>query len=410
VANQFLTTSWVSMRILWFLQNALEVASMFNDEWESEFGKAFPVGSSFQIKLPQSWLVTDGLSYQPQGIARLSTTVNLDQIFGIHFEWDSYERLVRMERSQQELEENYLFPAARQLAQEVDSRAANWGRIYTSNVVGTLQTDSTSISFATAADRRLYEKACPKGKRHLCLSPSLMESYVKTNVTQFNPAEEISKMFRSGVLGTAAGFEWYRSNSLWQHTAGTAAAHTTQVTGANQSGSSLIITGTNGDTIKAGDKFSIALVNAVNPRTRRAGSAGVQNFTVPQDYTLTGGNDTINILPAIFGPGSQYQNVDSLPGDTAALTFWPGTTTPSGKVGLISLALSKYAFAIAGGKLEVPKAVERGESTEDPDTGMSVRFVRAWDQRESKMTNRFDMCIGFGNFYQDNGAVAVAGA
>jgi hypothetical protein len=41
---------------------------------------------------------------------------------------------------------------------------------------------------------------------------------------------------------------------------------------------------------------------------------------------------------------------------------------------------------------------------------MSVRFVRAWDQRESKMTNRFDMCIGFGNFYQDNGAVAVAGA
>jgi hypothetical protein len=81
---------------------------------------------SFQIKLPQSWLVTDGLGYQPQGIARLSTTVNLDQIFGIHFEWDSYERLVRMERSQNELEENYLFPAARQLAQEVDSRAADW--------------------------------------------------------------------------------------------------------------------------------------------------------------------------------------------------------------------------------------------------------------------------------------------
>jgi hypothetical protein len=42
-----------------------------------------------------------------------------------------------------------------------------------------------------------------------------MESYVKTNVTQFNPAPEISRMFRTGVLGTAAGFEWYRSNSLF---------------------------------------------------------------------------------------------------------------------------------------------------------------------------------------------------
>ncbi len=410
MAKSFLDTSWVSMKILWFLQNALEVASMFNSEWESEFGKAFPVGSSFQIKLPQSWLVTDGLGYQPQGIARLSTTVNLDQIFGIHFEWDSYERLVKMERSQNELEENYLFPAARQLAQDVDSRAANWARIYTSEVVGTLGTDSTSINFATAADRRLYEKACPKGKRHLILSPSLMESYVKTNVTQFNPASEISRMFRTGVLGTAAGMEWYRSNSLYKQTAGTAASHTTQVTGANQSGNTLIITGTNADTIKAGDKFSILNVNAVNPRTRRIGSAGVQNFTVTQDYTLDGSADTINILPAIYGPGSQYQNVDALPADTAALTFWPGTTTPSGLSGIISLALSEYAFAIAGGKLEVPKAVERGEQTEDPDSGMSVRFVRAWDQRESKMTNRFDMCIGFGNFYQDNCAVAVAGA
>jgi hypothetical protein len=413
VANQFLTTSWVSMRILWFLQNALEIASQFNTDWESEFGKAFPVGSSFQIKLPQSWLVTDGLGYQPQGIARLSTTVNLDQIFGIHFEWDSYERLVRMERSQEELEENYLFPAARQLSQEVDSRAANWARIYTSNVVGTLGTDSTTVAFATAADRRLYEKACPKGKRHLCLSPSLMESYVKTNVTQFNPAAEISRMFRTGVLGTAAGMEWYRCNSLYKHTAGTAATGGATVTGANQSGSSLIITGTATQTIKQGDKFSLALVNSVNPRTHRAlstSAAGTQNFTATQDYTLTGGADTINILPAIYGPGSQYQNVDALPADSAALTFWPGTTTPSGLSGVISLALSNYAFAIAGGKLEVPKAVERGESTEDPDTGMSVRFVRAWDQRESKMTNRFDMCIGFGNFYQDNGAVAVAGA
>ena len=116
MANQFLDTNWVSMTILWILQNSLEVASVFNTEWESEFGKNFPVGSSVQVKLPQRWLVTNGLGYQPQGIARLATTINLDQVFGIHFEWDSYERLVKMERSQDELEENYLKPAAVQLA------------------------------------------------------------------------------------------------------------------------------------------------------------------------------------------------------------------------------------------------------------------------------------------------------
>ncbi len=410
MANNFLDTNWVSLRVLWFLQNSLEVASMFNSSWESEFGKTFPVGSSVQVKQPQSWLVTDGLGYQPQGIARLATTINLDQIFGIHFEWDSYEKLVKMERSQEELEKQYLQPAGLQLAQEVDSRAALWGYQNASNVGGTLQTDSTAIDPFMAANRRLFEKACPKGKRHLCLSPSLLYSYVKTNVTQFNPASEISRMFREGVVGTAAGAEWYQSNSLYQHTAGTAATHTTSVTGAGQSGSSLIITGTAADTIKKGDKFSIANVNGVNPRTRRAGSMGAMNFTVTQDYTLTGGADTISILPAIYGPGSQYQNVDALAADAAALTFWPGTTAPSGKAGIVSLLLSEYAFAIAGGKFEVPKAVERGEQSTDDETGMSMRFVRAWDQRESKMTNRWDMCIGFGNFYQDNGAVAIAGA
>jgi hypothetical protein len=237
-----------------------------------------------------------------------------------------------------------------------------------------------------------------------------MQSYVAANVTQFNPASEISRMYRTGILGTAAGWEWGRSNSLYSHTAGTAATGGVTVTGAGQSGNQLSVTGTATQTIKQGDKFSIANVNGVNPVTRRAGTMGAQNFTVLQDLVLTGGTDTLNIAPAIYGPGSQYQNVDALPADGAAFTFWPGTTSPSGKSGVVSLGLTKYAFAISGGKLEVPKAVERAEQTEDPDTGMAIRFVRAWDQRESKMTNRFDMCIGFGNLYQDNGVVAIAGA
>ena len=409
--NSFLDTNWVSMRVLWILQNATEIAKEFNTEWESDFGKSFPVGSSVQVKLPQRWLITNGLGYQPQAINRLATTINLDQVFGIHFEWDSYEKLVKMERSQEELEQQYLKPAAIQLAQAIDSRAALFAYQNASNVVGTLGTDATTITPFLQAERRLYEKAVPRGmEKMLALSPSLMQSYVGANVTQFNPTSEISRMYRTGILGMAAGWEWGRSNSLFQHTAGTAATGGVTVTGANQSGNQLTVTGTAAQTIKQGDKFSIANVNGVNPVTRRAGTMGVQNFTALADLVLTGGSDTLNIAPAIYGPGSQYQNVDALPADTAAFTFWPGTTSPSGKVGVVSLGLTKYAFALSGGKLEVPKAVERAEQTEDPDTGLAIRFVRAWDQRESKMTNRFDMCLGFGNLYQDNGAVAIAGA
>jgi hypothetical protein len=401
------------MKVLWFLKNSLEIASMFNSDWESEFGKSFPVGSSVQIKMPQSWLVTSGLAYQEQGISRLVTTVNLDTIRGVHFGWDSYEKLVKMERTEKELEESYLRPAAEQLAQQVDSDAANWAANWTNNVVGTLGTDSTTIDFALAAEQVLFALSCPQdGTKHLCLSSSLNRSYVKNNVTQFNPAPEISQMFRKGVIGTAGGWEWYRSNSLVSHTCGTAPTHGVTVVGAGQSGASLTVTGTANDTINPGDKFTIAAVNAVNPRTRVKSPLGLKQFvyTGAAPWVLTGGNDSIPISPAIFGPGSQYQNVDALPANTAAFTFFPGTTTPSGLSGTISLGLSKYAFAKAFGKFENPEAVERAERAEDPETGASIAFVRAWDQFNRKMTNRFDMCYGFGNLYPDNGAVAVAGA
>lgn len=413
MANNFAVTNWVSMKILWFLKNSLEVAAMFNSDWEDEFKKKFPVGSQAQIKLPQEWLVTTGLAYQEQGIQRRVTTINLDQIKGIHFGWDSYEKLVKMERSEEELDEAYLRPAGLQLAQQVDSDAANWARLWTNNVVGTLGTDSTTIDFALAADQVLFNLACPAdGLRHLIISSGLMRQYVKNNVTQFNPTDAISRMFKKGVLGTAAGWTWFRSNSLFAHTIGTFPTHGVTVTGAGQSGSSLIVTGTLNDTIQPGDKFNIAAVNSVNPRTRIKTPLGLKQFvyTGGAAFVFTGGNDTIPISPAIFPPGSQYQNVDALPGNGAALTAWPGTANPSGVSGTVGLGLSKYAFLKAFGKFENPDAVEHAEHAVDPETGASLAFVTAYDQYNRKITNRFDMCYGFGNAYSDNGACAVAGA
>ncbi len=401
------------MKILWFLKNSLEIAAAFNSDWEDEFKKKFPVGSQAQIKLPQSWLVTSGLAYQEQGIQRLVTTINLDQIKNVHFGYDSYEKLVKMERSEKELDEAYFRPAGLQLAQQVDSDAANWGHLWTNNVVGVLGTDSTTVDFALAADQVLFNLACPPGgDRHLVISSGLMRSYVKNNVTQFNPQKDISDMFREGVLGTAAGWKWFRSNSLMTHTIGTFPTHGVTVTGAGQSGSSLIVTGTSGDTIQPGDKFTIASVNAVNPRTRIKTPLGLKQFvyTGGSTFTFTGGSDTLTISPAIFGPGSQYQNVDALPGNSAALTAWPGTSSPSGVSGTVGLGLSKYAFLKAFGRFENPDAVEHAEEAVDPETGASLSLVVAYDQFNRKITNRFDICYGFGNAYSDAGAVAVAGA
>jgi len=400
------------MEILRLLLNMLEVTEYFNRDWEKDFKKEFAPGSTIQVKFPQRFTATDGMGYAPQTINRVSTTITLDQWIQIAFEWDDYERAVKLERSESELRENYWQPAAAAFSQEFDSRCAKFAYQNASSVVGALGTDPTSVGTYYSARQVLKKKACPPGKKKgMCISTSMMQS-LGTNITSiFNPPDEISKMFKEGALGRLAGFDFYESNSLYTHTAGTWAAAVT-VNGAGQSGSSLVITATAGDTFNVGDKFSIANVNFVNPMTRRSpGPLAVETFTVTQALTAAGGGaDTLNFLPAIYGPGSQYQNVDALPANSAALTLWPGTSSPSGKSGTAALALTPYAFAAVGAKLYVPKAVEQGGQAQDPETGFAVRKVVAWDPVRSMQINRMDSLIGFGNLYQDNAAVVVAGA
>src|SRR5215472_14885315 len=408
--NSFVNTSWVSLEVLRLLVNKLVVCEYFNRNWEKDFNKEFAPGSSIQIKYPQRFTIVDGMGYAPQGINRITTTVNLDNWIQVPFEWDDYERAVKLERTEEELRENYWAPAAAAIAQEIDSRAANWARYNTSNLVGILGTDPTAVSTYYQARAVLEKEACSPGRRCMLISTSMMVSLGSNITSVFNPPTEISRMWKLGTIGQLAAFEFFESNSLWTHTAGTWAAAVT-VTGANQSGGSLTITGTAGDTWNAGDKFSIAGVNMVNPMTRRsAGPLTLRTFTVPTAYTLAAGANTINILPPIFGPGTQYQNVDNLPANGAALTLWPGTTSPNGKTGTVALALSREAFALVGGKLYEPKAVESAGQQQDPDSGIAIRKVVAWDPVRSMQVNRYDSLIGFGNLYQQNGAVAVLGA
>lgn len=413
MANNFIDTNWVSMEILRLLLNKLVAAEYFNRSWEKDFKKEFAPGSQITVKFPQRFTVTDGMGYAPQGINRVSTSISLDQWLQCAFEWDDYEAAVKLERSEEELRENYLEPAAAAMSQEIDSRAAKFAYQNTSNVVGALGVDPTSVSTYYGARQRLMEKACPPGKRCALISSSMMAT-LGTNITSiFHPSDEIDKMWKEGAIGKLAAFNFFESNSLYSHTAGTWAGAVT-VNGANQSGTSILINATAADTFKVGDKFNIAVVNQVNPMTRRIpGKATLQQYTVTQDLTAIGaGNaaDVLNFLPPIYGPGSQYQNVDALPGNVAALTLWPGTTSPNGKVGTVGLALSRFAFALVGGKLFVPKAVEESGAAMDPETGISIRKVKAWDPVRSMQINRMDGLIGFGNLYQDNGAVAIAGA
>jgi len=412
--NLFLNTSWISMEVLRILKNALKVAEYFNTDWQKDYEKTFAVGTTIEVKFPQTFLIRDGLGYNPQGIDRIATTISLDQPFGVDFQWDDYEAAVKAERSEEEIREQYLEPAGIQISQEIDSRAANFAKNNTSGIVGTLGQDPTSIVFLDQARQYLLQKAALPGKRAALISSSMMTNSINTPVTSlFNPSDEITMAFKEGALGKLKSFDVFEEQSLYAQTAGTWAAGVT-VNGAGQSGTALAVTCTAGDTFNQGDKISVANVNAVNPRTRRtAGPLKAQTFVVTQNLVGTGAGsplDVLQILPAIYGPGTQYQNVDSLPANGAALTLFPGTANPNGMTGTVGVAITKSAFAIVGMRFYLPKAVEARSQAEDKETGIPIRFVKAWDPVRSIQIHRFDTVVGFGNLYQDNNAVAILGA
>jgi len=203
MANQFLNTSWISMEVLRNLINTNKVATIFNTSWEKDYEKTFAVGTTITVKFPQQFTIRDGLGYNPQGINRISTTISLDQPFGIDFQWDDYEAAVKAERSEQEIKEQYLEPAGVQLSQEIDSRAALFAKNNTSQLVGTLGVDPTSVVYLDQARQRLLQKAAPPDpKRAALISSSMQVQSINNPVTSlFHPADEIDEAFKEGTLG-----------------------------------------------------------------------------------------------------------------------------------------------------------------------------------------------------------------
>lgn len=410
--NSFNTVDWLSMESLRLLTNKLQVAQFFDTSYSKEYTKEFAVGETVRINFPWRPGIRNGLAYNPQAVERINTTVTVDQIFGVDFEMDDIETALSVERGRERFKKEYMAPAMSQIAQEIDSRVAQFAMQNCPNIIGALGTDPSSMTTINQARQKMVELGGwygDKRDRGMIIPPSVNTSLVASVQTQFNPTSEISKNYKEGSIGMAMGFDWYESMSLYEHTAGvwqTPASVT--VSGADQDGDSLLLNCTSGDTFKKGDVFSIASVNAVNPATRRSTGAA-RTFVVTADTTATGATVTVPIYPTIYGPGSSYQNVDALPGNAALLTLFPGTTAPSTgpKAGFNGLAMHKDAFALVGVKLQVPKAVEMASQTQDPDSGLSVRFIRAFDPIQSKMVNRFDVLMGFGRLHADACSVRV---
>lgn len=412
VINSLEFSDWLSMNCLDLLTNDLPISGSFDTSYQPDFEKEFAIGDTARVPLPWRPVATDGLTYQPQAIERIHTSVTVNQIFGVHFEWNSIEQALKLTRGREKIKAEILTPAMEEMKQQIESRAALFAYQNTPNIAGVLGTNPTTLTPSATARQIMLQQGGAKGDKRLLIPPQVNTSLAAAFMALAQPVDSYSRIFKEGYITRAQGFDYGESVSLYSHTAGSWTGAVT-VTGSASSGSTLNVACTTGDTFLIGDVISIANVNPVNPMTRRRQGTSAKTFVVTANATGVASLATLQIYPAIIPAGGAYQNVDAAPVAGAALTLFPGTVTPNGLSGTQGLALGDKAFMMVGVKMANPEqggAVQIASQMRDPNSGLNIAVVRMFDPIERRWINRFDCLLGFGVAYADAYAVRYLSA
>ena len=203
MSNSWNVVDWMTMEGLRLLTNELVCAGYANTDYNKEFTRDFAVGETVRVPLPWQPTIRTGLTYTPQAVNRIETTVTIDQVFGIDFEWDDVEKALRVTRPDEALRDQVILPCIQTIRQEIDSRFAKFAYQNTNNIVGVLGTDPTTFDASSAAARqRLIELGCPAGgDRAAIVPPAVVRSLKNSAISYFNPQGDLSKQYREGSIG-----------------------------------------------------------------------------------------------------------------------------------------------------------------------------------------------------------------
>jgi hypothetical protein len=396
--NTLLTTQEISYESLMILKNNLTFARNCYKEFEGDFGQAGnKIGATLNIRKPPRFIGRTGQAVNLEGLTDSIVPLTLNTQFGVDFQVSSFD----MKLSIDDFRRRYLVPAMIAIANKVDRDGLVMAAATCPNVVGTPGTPATTLTTYLQASQKLDEMGTPfDGDRWAIINPAQNTNLVTSaNVlTLFNPTKEISEQYRRGYMGNAIGLEFSRDQNVNYGTVGTFAG-VPLVNGANQVGSSLITDGWTSTTLVQGDHFTIAGVFAVNPQSR-VSTGSLQQFVVLAPVTDASGAITVNISPSIT-PSGQFQNVTTSPADNAAISVVGTSGTSYGE----AIVHWKQSFAFASVPLEEPGGIDMGFQETDPETGVSLRYIRQYIASTDQWISRFDVLYGYAPLYPETACI-----
>lgn len=398
MADVLLTPTVITNEALRVLHNNIVLAKRVNRDYDDQFGKkGAKVGQTIKVRRPNQFTVRTGSTLSLQDVVETSSDLTLQPLKGIDWDFDDTDLAMTIDQ----FSKRYLQPAMSRLASELDY--AVYSGIYKSvyNAVGTPGTvPSTALTWLQAG-QKLDEFSAPRDDlRSAILNPAAQAATVDALKGLFQSGDRISSQYEKGLMGQGLGFNYYMSQNVPTHTTGPQGG-TPLVNGASQGSAgtnnaytaSLALvtdgwTAAAASRLKAGDVFTIANVNAVNPETKQKTGSLLQ-FVVSSDVSSdASGNATITITPCPISGGA-YQNCDALPADNAAMTMLGAASTATP----VNMTFHQDAFTLVTADLELPNGTDM--AARSSFDGISMRFVRDFDITNNKRICRFDILYGF---------------
>lgn len=393
--SSLLTINMVTAQAVMIFKNSNAFMQNIDTQYDPSFAvQGAKIGAALRIRLPVDYVVRDGPGLSAQDTVEQSISLPLATQRGVDLTFSSAEETLSVD----DYSERFLLPAMNNLAGNVASTimAGSEGGIcnIVANVDGSNNILTPQLSDVNTGRAVLAENSAPQMDRKFVLDPRTMSRLTTSLSGLLNPASEISKQYRDGVVYQATGFTWMEDQTAIKHVAGTFTAGT--VNGASQTGTSLVTNAITG-TLNAGDIITINAVNGVN-RVNKQSTQLARQFVVTAN--VLSGALAIPIYPAIV-PGSssyqpttglgatQYQTVDYSPANSAAISLFTNASATYRK----NIMFAPQAVTMVTADLMKPKSAVR-VSRKEYD-GIAIRVLEQYVIGTDQEPCRCDCLFGY---------------
>jgi hypothetical protein len=396
VANDIKVLTFIANEMLRQTKNNLQyVKNVGGQEFASMFVEAPKKGSSFTIRKSTRFVGRTGETFSAEDYKEREVSMTVGDTIGLDLEFTNRQLMLEMDQ----ISERVVKPAAATLASLIDTTYLLKAINATYQQVGTPGTVPTALKTYNQARAKMSWMSCPNDGHTMLITPDMQVEAVDAGKSFFG--SHADDHYETGLLGKHSGAKVYEVQNLPTHTNGQRGG-TPLMNGATASGATSIVTdgwtASAANRVKEGDVFQITGVYAVNPWTRQS-TGQLQDFVATADAASDGsGNATISISPAIITTGP-FQNVSALPADNAPLIF---TSAGAGSLAYpVGLRFHKDAFLFGTLNQPTVRGKEFCKVVTDPQTGLTIRYIRDWDTEANKQLDRFDVVPAFGKAFTE---------